>query len=102
MAGFKDKDLASRAGQIGSRKGVPNKSTAQIRKLIRQVVDNNIDTMQADLDSMKPTERVRAILELMKFVLPTLRAIEVTDDRDLEGEQIINEMTINIQHNGKI
>ena len=100
MAGFKDKELASRAGQVSSRKGVPNRNTAQIRKMIRQVVDNNIETLQADLDSMKSTERVKAILELMKFVLPTLRSVEVTDG-DFEGDQKINEITINILHNGQ-
>ena len=94
--------MAQRKGQTGNPNGrpvgSPNKTTAEIRKAFQLLVSNNIDTLQADLDSMKPTERVKAMLELMKFVLPTLRAVEITEDRDFEGNQTINEITINIQH----
>lgn len=96
--------MAQRKGQTGNPNGrpagSPNKITAEIRNAFQLLVSNNIDTLQADLDSMKPTERVKAMLELMKFVLPTLRAVEITEERDFEGEQTINEITINIQHDG--
>ena len=96
--------MAQRKGQTGNPNGrpvgSPNKTTAEIRNAFQLLVSNNIDTLQADLDSMKPTERVKAMLELMKFVLPTLRAVEITEERDFEGNQTINEITINIQHDG--
>ena len=96
--------MAQRKGQTGNPNGrpigSPNKTTAEIRNAFQLLVSNNIDTLQADLDCMKPTERVKAMLELMKFVLPTLRAVEITEERDFEGEQTINEITINIQHDG--
>ena len=40
------------------------------------VNENNIENIQESLDSMKPRERVKYIIDLIKLVLPTLRLVE--------------------------
>ena len=60
----------------GRPEGVKNKSTQKIRESIQQIVENNIENIQESLDSMKPRERVKYIIDLIKLVLPTLRPVE--------------------------
>ena len=71
----------------GRSKGTPNRSTEELRAMLSAFVDKNMDAMQKDFDELAPRERVRSMIDLMKFVLPTLRAI---DNRDtLKGVDTI-------------
>jgi len=40
----------------------------------------NFDRMQTDLDSLKPRERLEMIIALSRFVVPTIRSIELKTD----------------------
>ena len=60
----------------GRPEGVKNKSTQKIRESIQQIVENNIENIQESLDSMKPRERVKYIIDLIKLVSPTLRPVD--------------------------
>ena len=60
----------------GRPEGVKNKSTQKIRESIQLIVENNIENIQESLDSMKPRERVKYIIDLIKLVLPTLRSVD--------------------------
>ena len=61
----------------GRPKGAFNKSTETIKRSISMLLENNIDTVQSDLDEMQPRDRVNALLQFMKFVVPTQKAIEL-------------------------
>ena len=61
----------------GRIKGVPNKVSRDTRELITSIIDSNLNKFQEDLDSLQPRDRVTAILQLLKFNLPTLKAVEV-------------------------
>ena len=41
------------------------------------LLENNINSDQSDLDEMQPRDRVNALLQFMKFVIPTQKAIEL-------------------------
>ena len=64
----------------GRQKGTENKLTKETRSLINSIVQDNLSNFQKDLDSLNPRDRVNAILQLLKFNLPTLKAVEVTND----------------------
>lgn len=66
----------------GRPSGSPNKVTAEVRKAFATLIERNIKTMQKDLDSLKPKERLEIIIALAKYVVPTIRAIEITSDGD--------------------
>jgi hypothetical protein len=70
----------------GRPKGASNKSTETIKRSISMLLENNIDTVQSDLDEMQPRDRVNALLQFMKFVIPTQKAIEL-DNRESEEEK---------------
>lgn len=64
----------------GRQKGSPNRTTKEIRNLFQQLLETNFTKLQSDLDKLKPEQRVKAILELAKFVVPTLKAIDLSTD----------------------
>jgi hypothetical protein len=40
------------------------------------LVENNLTTLEADLLLLRPADRVKLTIELAKFCLPTLKAVE--------------------------
>lgn len=78
----------------GRRLGSQNKATANVRQMVQKLFEDNLPTLEQDFAQMKPTERVNAMLKLMQFVLPTLKAVQVNDDGTSNG---INPIVINMQ-----
>ena len=99
MAFTENRELASRAGKLGTRRGVPNKASSQVREAFKQLVESNLPQMQSDLDSLEPRDRLKFILDIAKFILPTLQAVSVDDLRENEA-QGFNVLTINLTTNG--
>ncbi len=64
----------------GRQKGTPNKATINIRERFKFLIENNLEQIEADLLMIKPSERIKAITELSKFCVPTLKAIDFTDN----------------------
>ena len=65
--------------KLGGRvKGTTNKVTAEIRDMFKLIVENNLEGLQADMDALLPAERVKYTLDMAKFCLPTLKAIDYT------------------------
>lgn len=84
--------MANTTGQKfgGRKKGTTNRDTLIIREKFQSLVEDNLKVLQADLDKLKPFERVKLIIELGKFVLPTLKAIEIqADETENERPQFI-------------
>ena len=96
--GFRNRELASMAGKMSSREGVPNRATQQVRKAFQLLIDDNLEQMQSDLDALTPRDRLRFIIDLSKFILPQLQSISVDDLREKEV-QGFNVLTINIKDN---
>jgi hypothetical protein len=61
----------------GRAKGTPNKENKSIRDAFQLLVENNIEKLQADFYALKEVERIKYTIELAKFCLPTLKAIEM-------------------------
>lgn len=60
--------------------GVPNKDTVAIRDAFKSLIECNLGQLKEDLEKLKPAERIRAITELSKFCVPTLKAVDFTDN----------------------
>ena len=96
--GFRDRELASMAGKVSSREGVPNRTTQQVRKAFQLLIDDNLEQMQSDLDALTPRDRLRFIIDLSKLILPQLQSISIDDLREKEVHGF-NVLTINIKDN---
>lgn len=92
--GFRNRELASRAGKLSSRKGVPNRTTQQVREAFQLLVENNLEQMQSDLDALTPRDRLRFIIDLSKFILPQLQAVSIDDLKEKDEFRVI---TINLK-----
>ncbi len=75
----------------GRPKGIQNTNTKQARESFNLLLSNNIETLQADIDLLKPFERVKVILDLAKFVIPQLKAVEITEVDKVNFQPIIIE-----------
>ena len=65
--------------QIGRSLGSKNRSTTQIRERFKNLLDNNIETIEQDLKLLEPKDRIAALMQLAKYVVPQLRSIETND-----------------------
>jgi len=70
----------------GRTKGAVNKTTAQIREHYQKLVSDNLEQLNNDLKSLEPLQRLKMIIELSKFVVPTLKQQDLT----LESGQGVN------------
>lgn len=60
----------------GRTKGSKNKITQKVREKFLYFVENNLDQMQSDFDQLEPKERFKVLLEMARFIMPTLKAVE--------------------------
>jgi hypothetical protein len=84
--------MANTTGQKfgGRTKGTTNKNTADLRANFQLLVESNINTLDEDIKALKPLERLKIIIDLAKFVVPTLKAVEVNDVSENDNFQPIN------------
>lgn len=64
----------------GRKKGSKNQTPTKVREAFLMLVENNLDRLQADLESLDPKDRIKAITELAKFNVPTLKQIDFEGD----------------------
>ena len=66
----------------GRPKGVANKSTSKVRDAFALLLEDNLPKLRQDLESLKPDQRVRLLLDLAKYVVPQLKSTEIKGDKD--------------------
>lgn len=60
----------------GRPKGSTNKSNTELREFLQLLIDENREQLEKDLQELEPKDRIKVILEMMRFVLPTLKNVE--------------------------
>jgi hypothetical protein len=78
-------------GNTGRKAGSLNRATKDIRDAFSLLIQNNIDTLQKDLDSLEPKERVKLLLDMAQFVVPKLRSVDLKSDVEETIEINFNE-----------
>lgn len=54
----------------GRQKGTPNKTTVEIREALKIILSKELDSLPEILSSMKPVDRINAIVRLMPYIMP--------------------------------
>ena len=63
--------------KTGGRKvGTPNKVSAEMRLLLKQIISDELEALPATLEQLPGKDRLEAVLKLMPFVLPKIESIE--------------------------
>jgi hypothetical protein len=57
----------------GRPKGSKNKTTTEIKEKWREVLENQMQNLEQDLESMKPEDRVKLIASISEFFIPKLQ-----------------------------
>lgn len=78
----------------GRKAGTPNKTTAQVREALHSLLNENLERMRDDLNKMAPATRVKLLLEMAKFVIPTYKAVDITSGGDGIFTRSISPLTI--------
>jgi len=85
----------------GSRKGIPNKSTAEIRNAFQLLVEDNLDNMNvwlSDVASEDPERALVIILKMSEYIVPKLSRTEVKADIT-DKSIVINLNRLNAKNN---
>lgn len=71
------------SGNPGGRpKGSANKETKKVRDWIGKFLENNTSTLEQDIMSLDPKDRVNSILSLMEYSVPKLARTELVSDNE--------------------
>jgi hypothetical protein len=54
----------------GRTKGTPNRTTAETKELIQNIVNKELPKLGAMLEQLEPNERINAISKLLPYILP--------------------------------
>lgn len=73
----------------GRQKGTENKVTGSIREMFKQLTESNLSALQDDINKLKGVERVKYTLEMAKFCIPTLKAVEYKGEVDVTAKRRI-------------
>lgn len=78
----------------GSRKGKPNKATAEIRDAFKRLVEDNLDNMKiwlSDVAEEDPEKALQILLKMSEFLVPKLQRQELT--HEIQEKQVIINVT---------
>ncbi|MDA0278476.1 MAG: hypothetical protein O3B94_02245 [Bacteroidetes bacterium] len=59
--------------------GSKNKSTVLIKNTIASILDDNVELFKEKLLQLNDKDFVRAYMDLAKYIIPTMKAVEVND-----------------------
>jgi hypothetical protein len=79
----------------GRAKGVPNKTTAELKEIITRIVGNQLDRLEADLDKVRqddPIEAMKLATKLIDYVLPKQTKVELEGELTHRVEKVIIEI----------
>jgi len=54
----------------GRKKGVPNKTTEELRSMVQNFLEQHWETLHADFEKLQPSQRVMFLEKLLTHVLP--------------------------------
>jgi len=71
-------------GNEGRPKGIPNKTTTEIREAFSELLQGNLEQLKVDIASLEPASRVKLLLDMAQFVVPKLRNVDLkTDEKEI-------------------
>ena len=79
-------------GNEGRPKGIPNKTTTEIREAFQMLLEDNLEQLRVDISSLEPKERVKFMLDLATFIIPKMKSVQVNDTSEETIEINFNEV----------
>lgn len=89
-----DENLKRTAGP-GRKKGIPNRTTTQMREMILQIVNNQLEDVETALEEILAEDKVQYIkltTKLMEMVLPKQQEIALSEVPKIDIEATLAKM----------
>jgi len=86
----------------GRPKGVPNKTTQEIKEIITRIVGNQLEHIEKDLDKIRkedPAEAMRLSQKFIEYVLPKQTRMDLIGEINHKVEKVVIEIKTNEQRN---
>jgi hypothetical protein len=61
----------------GRIQGSKNKANQTIKDSFLRLVENNLEQLDRDIKSLTAKDRLKAVIELSKFLIPTIKQIDI-------------------------
>ena len=68
-------------GNAGRLAGTPNKATTETKEAFQMLLEDNLPTLQRDISSLEPKQRVKFMLELASFIIPKMKSVDLKEDK---------------------
>lgn len=72
----------------GRPKGAKSKAKKDLLEKVTDLVNGNIERLQDDLDDLEPAERIKAITNLIAYVIPKKQAVNLQQSLDYEYQKM--------------
>ena len=63
----------------GRTKGTPNKITNEIRKKLKDIVDNELDILEESIKHLDSKQRLELLIKLIPYVIPKVQTVSSTE-----------------------
>ena len=68
----------------GRTKGTPNKITNEIRKKLKNIVDNELDILEESIKHLDSKERLELLIKLIPYVVPKVQTVSSKEGEPLQ------------------
>ena len=70
--------------QGGRVKGTPNKVTKELRSVLKEVLYNELESIEDRLDQLEPKQRLEVVIKLMTYVFPRVESTSHTTNEPFD------------------
>ena len=74
----------------GRELGTPNKTTSELRRALKHIVDDELQNLQDNINELEPKERIELLIKLLPYVMPKVQTVSRRDGEPI-GLDWINE-----------
>ena len=60
----------------GRTPGAKGKARQKTKQAFNDLLENNLDKLQSDLDTLEPLQRLKIIIELASYIIPKQKSVE--------------------------
>lgn len=68
----------------GRQKGTPNRVTKELRSLLKDILYNELESIEGRLEELTPKERIEILIKLMPYAFPKLEKVRPTTNEHMD------------------
>jgi hypothetical protein len=68
----------------GRKKNTPNKMTSEIKEIIQSIVSNQLESINADIQTLSIDKQIEFTIKLLPFILPKKNTYDIEDKEKIE------------------